>query len=144
MNGVSCFLQVSTSFWGNNRWIFCKEGESFYPFESFLRHRGNEMLLQWGKGQMGGFYRSQQRAARAQMAAESFPRTGVREQRLPSFTAAELAGSTGCSAKDTMNRGRDVLFVLPAPVALRFFFFSVKLRVLVFVLAVPGEGLFFI
>lgn len=102
------------------------------------------MLLQWGKGQMGGFYRSQQWAARAQMAAESFPRTGVREQRLPSFTAAELAGSAGCSAKDTMNRGRDVLFVLPAPVALRFFFFSVKLRVLVFVLAVPGEGLFFI
>lgn len=38
--------------------------------------------------------------------------------------AAELAGSTGWSAKDTMNIGRDVLFVLSALVAQGFFVFK--------------------
>jgi len=33
----------------------------------------------------------------------------------------ELAGSMTLSAKDTMNRGRDVLFVLPALLVRRFF-----------------------
>lgn len=63
---------------------------------------------------------------------------GVMEQSATIQKAAELAGSAGWAAKDTMSMGRDVLFVLPALVAQGFFFY-LKLRVLVLVLAVLGE-----
>lgn len=42
-----------------------------------------------------------------------------------------LAGSMGLSAKDTMNRGRGVLFVLSALLAFRFFCLKLKFLVLV-------------